>query len=88
MPVGFTIQLDCCAMHDDTDCWGAYTPHLAPEKHTASNRCTQKIERQPQILRTRIERLVRKTICFSKSAPMHDIVIGLFVNRYAFGRPV
>jgi insertion element IS1 protein InsB len=28
---------------------------------------------------------MRKTICFSKSAQMHDIVIGLFVNRYEFG---
>jgi hypothetical protein len=27
----------------------------------------------------------RKTICFSKSIQMHDIVIGLFVNRYEFG---
>jgi hypothetical protein len=25
--------------------------------------------------------LTRKTICFSKSMHMHDIVIGLFVNR-------
>jgi hypothetical protein len=25
-----------------------------------------------------------QTICFSKSIQMHDIVIGLFVNRYAF----
>jgi len=41
-----------------------------------------------QTLRTRIQRLVRKTICFSKSAQLHDIVIGLFVNRYAFGRTV
>jgi hypothetical protein len=29
-----------------------------------------------------------QVICFSKSRQMHDIVIGLFVNRYAFGRPV
>jgi len=29
--------------------------------------------------------LVRKTICFSKSTQLHDIVIGLFVNRYEFG---
>jgi insertion element IS1 protein InsB len=35
-----------------------------------------------------MKRLVRKTICFSKSTQMHDIVIGLFVNRYAFGRAV
>jgi IS1 family transposase len=37
---------------------------------------------------TRIKRLVRKTICFSKSTQLHDIVIGLFVSRYAFGRTV
>jgi insertion element IS1 protein InsB len=39
-------------------------------------------------LRTRIKRLVRKTICFSRSIEMHDIVIGLYVNRYEFGLPV
>jgi len=39
-------------------------------------------------LRTRIKRLARKTICFSKSPEMHDIVIGLFVNRYEFGLSV
>jgi len=48
----------------------------------------EKIERKHLTLRTRIKRLVRKTICFSKSTQMHDIVIGLFVNRYAFGRAV
>jgi insertion element IS1 protein InsB len=32
--------------------------------------------------------LVRKIICFSKSIQMHDIVIGLLVSRYAFGRAV
>jgi insertion element IS1 protein InsB len=68
--------------------WGAYTRHLDPEQHTVSKRGTQKIERQHLTLRTRIKRLVRKTICFSKSTRMHDIVIGLFVNRYAFGRAV
>jgi insertion element IS1 protein InsB len=35
-------------------------------------------------LRTRMKRLTRKTICFSKSIQMHDIVVGLFVNRYEF----
>jgi insertion element IS1 protein InsB len=74
--------------HYYTDRWGTYTRHLAPAQHTASKRCTQKIERKHLTLRTRIKRLVRKTICFSKSVQMHDIVIGLFVNRYAFGRPV
>ena len=37
-------------------------------------------------LRTRIKRLVRRTICFSKTKQMHDLVIGLFMNRYEFGR--
>jgi hypothetical protein len=36
-------------------------------------------------LRTRIKRLVRRTICFSKTERMHDLVIGLFINRYEFG---
>ena len=74
--------------HYSTDHWGAYTRHLDPEAHTASKPHTQKIERKHLTLRTRIKRLVRKTICFSKTTQMHDIVIGLFVNRYAFGRAV
>ena len=74
--------------HYSTDKWGAYTRHLAPEQHTVSKRGTQKIERTHLTLRTRIKRLVRQTICFSKSIQMHDIVIGVFVNRYAFGRTV
>jgi hypothetical protein len=32
--------------------------------------------------------LKRTPICFSKTTQMHDIVIGLFVNRYAFERAV
>ena len=71
-----------------TDHWGAYTRHLDPAVHCPGKRRTQKIERKHLTLRTRIKRLVRKTICFSKSTQMHDIVLGLFVNRYAFGRAV
>jgi len=36
--------------------------------------------------RTRIKRLVRRTLCFSKTTTMHEMVIGLFINRYEFGR--
>jgi insertion element IS1 protein InsB len=68
-----------------TDHWGAYQRHLEPETHSPGKRNIQKIERKHLTLRMRIKRLVRKTICFSKSIQMHDIVIGLFVNRYAFG---
>ncbi len=71
-----------------TDNWGAYERHLDPEKHIIGKQNTQKIERKHLTRRTRIKRLTRKTICFSKSKQMHDIVIGLFVNRYEFGVPV
>ncbi len=68
-----------------TDYWGAYTRHLDAYEHQPGKRNTQTIERKHLTLRTRIKRLTRKTICFSKSIQMHDIVIGLFVNRHEFG---
>ena len=71
-----------------TDHWGAYARHLAPETHVPGKRHTQQIERKHLTLRTRIKRLARKTTCFSKSIELHDLVIGLFVNRYEFGLPV
>ena len=69
-----------------TDDWGAYERKIEKEEHIISKKNTQKIERKHLTLRTRIKRLTRKTICFSKSEKMHDIVIGLFINRYEFGR--
>jgi len=71
-----------------TDDWGAYKRHLAPEKHEIGKKNTQKIERKHLTLRTRIKRLARKTICFSKMELLHDIVIGLFINRYEFGKTI
>jgi insertion element IS1 protein InsB len=71
-----------------TDYWGAYTRHIDADQHQPGERHTQKIERKHLTLRTRIKRLARQTICFSKSIQMHDIVIGLFVNRYEFGLPL
>jgi insertion element IS1 protein InsB len=56
----------------DTAHWGAYTRHLDPDVHRPGKRNTQPIECPDLTLRTR----------------MHDIVIGLVVNRYAFGRAV
>jgi insertion element IS1 protein InsB len=68
-----------------TDYWGTYTRHLSADEHKPGKRHTQQIERKHLTLRTWIKRPARKTICFSKSIQMHDIVIGLFVNRYEFG---
>ena len=71
-----------------TDSWGAYERNLTPKVHSPDKPNTQQIERKHLTLRTRIKRLVRKTICFSKSIQMHDIVIGLFINRYELGLSV
>ena len=68
-----------------TDGWGAYQRHLPAERHEIGKRKTQRIEQKHLKLRTRIKRLVRRTICFSKTEEMHDIVIGLFINHYEFG---
>src|SRR5262245_58715788 len=69
-----------------TDGWGAYERHLDAEKHHVGKENTQKIESKHINLRTRIKRLVRRTLCFSKTEQMHDLVIGLFMHRYEFGR--
>jgi len=71
-----------------TDHWGAYGRQLKAAQHFPGKRQTQRIERKHLTLRTRIKWLARKTICFSKSVQMHDLVIGLFVNRYEFGLSV
>jgi insertion element IS1 protein InsB len=67
-----------------TDVWGAYKRHLEADQHVVGKANIQKIERKHLNLRTRIKRFARKTICFSKLALMHDIVIGLFINREEF----
>ena len=67
------------------DGWGAYERHIDPAQHEVGKANTQKIESKHINLRTRIKRLVRRTICFSKTTTMHDLVIGLFINRYEFG---
>jgi len=74
--------------HFYTDAAGVYERHLPASTHTVGKMYTQQIERKHLTLRTRIKRLARKTLCFSKSVLMHDTVIGLFVNRYEFGTSV
>ena len=45
---------------------------------------TQKIERKHLTFRTRLKRLARKTICYSKSLEMHKILISLLINLLEF----
>ena len=75
---GFDLRLFC------TDNWGAYDRLLPEDKHLVAKKFTQSIERQNLNFRTRIKRLQRKTICFSKSLELHDKVIGEFINKEFF----
>jgi IS1 family transposase/DNA-directed RNA polymerase subunit RPC12/RpoP len=67
-----------------TDDWQSYRKYIPAEKHKVGKDNTWKIERKNLNFRTHLKRLARKTICFSKSEEMHDIVIGLYINRYYF----
>jgi len=71
--------------HYYTDKAGVYRRHLPPEQHTVGKLSMQKIERKHLTLRTRLKRLARKTLCFSRSCVMHDLVIGLYMNHIEFG---
>jgi len=75
-------------VHFYTDAAGVYERYLPASAHTVGKIHTQQIERKHLTLRTRLKRLARKTICFSKSAFLHDTGIGLFVNRYELGTPI
>ena len=59
--------------------------HLPPKRHTVGKLWMQKIERKHLTLRTRLNRLARKTLCFSHSFLMHDLFIGLYMNNVEFG---
>ena len=71
----FTIRFFC------TDNFSIYNSELPVEKHIIGKRHTQRIERQNLNLRTRLKRLNRKTIGFSKCSKMHDKVIGTYIER-------
>src|SRR5436190_2050553 len=53
-----------------SDDWGSYAREVPKEKHLT--------------LRTRIKRLARKTICFSRSVEIHEKIIGAFIEKYMF----
>ena len=74
--------------HYYTDKAGVYQRHLPTAQHTVGKLSMQKIERKHLTLRTRLKRLARTTLCFSRSFLMHDLLIGLYMNRVEFGRAV
>ncbi|MGI8996948.1 MAG: IS1 family transposase [Pyrinomonadaceae bacterium] len=67
------------AFHSDE--WAAYAKTLPAEKHHIGKAGTRHIERRNLIFRTRVKRLQRRTICFSKSEVMHDAVVKLHIHH-------
>ena len=67
-----------------TDAWWAYFDCLDQAIRVESKALLQSLERKHLTLRTRLKRLARRTICFSKSIVVHDTVIGLFINHFFF----
>ena len=64
----------------------AYSTKIAQDQLVIGKKNTQKIERNHLTLRTRIKRLGRKTICFSKNLEIHKAVIGTFINIFFYHR--
>ena len=54
--------------------------------HVVSKKLTQIIERNNLTLRTRLKRLNRRTICFSRSEAIHDKVIGELISQEHYQR--
>ena len=69
----------------DPDGRGASVRHRDGEKPQGGQEPTQTMERKPSNWRTRSKRLRRRTMCVSQTTARHDLGIGLFINRYAFG---
>jgi insertion element IS1 protein InsB len=67
-----------------SDDWGSYARAVPKDKHLTGKVFTQRIERNNMTLRTRIKRLTRKTICFSRSVELHEKFIGAFIEKYMF----
>ena len=67
-----------------SDDWGSYAREVPKDKHLTGKIFTQRIERNNLTLRTRIKRLARRTICFSRSVELHEKVIGAFIEKYMF----
>lgn len=67
--------------HYYSDEWAAYQKFLPASKHTIGKDGTHCIERRNLGFRTRLKRLQRRTICFSKSEQMHDAVIKLHIHH-------
>jgi insertion element IS1 protein InsB len=75
-------QMDKCIVSCfHTDGWPSYRRVIPQSRHFVSKGGTLRIERHNLNFRTRIKRLQRRSICFSRSAELHDAVIKLFAHH-------
>ena len=70
------------------DGWGAYERHRDAAQQQVGKEPTQKIESTPIAVRPRSKRRMRRTRCFATTECLQDLVMGLGVHRYEFGRPI
>ena len=79
----YDLNLDITAVYSDDNY--AYHDIIPPDILETGKRNTQKIERKHLTFRTRLKRLARKTICYSKSMDMHSLMMSLVINHLEFG---
>lgn len=77
-------RLGTAVAHWFTDAWWAYVDELDPATRTEGKAALQRLERKHLTLRTRLKRLARRTICFSKKQFFHDGLITLFIFHFFF----
>jgi insertion element IS1 protein InsB len=71
-----------------TDDRWAYECHLDAGGREVGKRNTQKIERKNLTTGPGSNGGLHRSICFSTLEKMHDIVIGLLINKVEFGRDI
>jgi insertion element IS1 protein InsB len=76
--------LGSAVAHWFTDAWWAYVDELPAAERTEGKAALQGLERKHLTLRTRLKRLARRTICFSKKQFFHDGLITLFIFHCFF----
>jgi IS1 family transposase len=75
----------CQVLRFCTDDWESYKKLIPETHHWIGKDLTQDIERQNLNFRTRLKRLQRETICFSKSDEMHYAVMKLYISHFNQG---
>ena len=77
------LKIEIVAVYSDDNF--AYHEAIPRNLLQTGKRNTQRIERKHLTFRTRLKRLARKTICYSKSWNMHILMVSLLINSLEFG---